>query len=213
MIFILLQIIAMAVYPGGTIHDESTVGYSFLMNFFSDLGTTTAYNGEPNFLSMALFIIGLTFVGITFSLYYLALPQLFMENALNYRIAILGSIFALGGSIGFIGTGLTPSDLDLDLHIYFANNIFYCFMVTALCYTIVIFRSSVLEKKYALGYGIFFASILLYVGVLEFAPPARLNQSALFFQVVTQKLIVLIFCLTIVSQTFGLKNMTVFKEN
>ena len=211
-IFIGLQITGMLLYPGGTIHDDSTVGYSFTRNFFSDLGTYAAYNNEPNFLSMALFIISLTLVGTTFMLYYLALPQLFKEDPLNYKLSILGTIFAFGGSIGLIGTGLTPADLVLDTHIFFANNIFYCFMITALCYTIVIFRSDILEKKYALGYGIFFVMIALYVGVLELGPPARSSQSALIFQVITQKLIVLIFCLSIVYQTFGFSKSQILSD-
>ena len=95
-IFIGLQITGMLLYPGGTIHDDSTVGYSFTRNFFSDLGTYAAYNNEPNFLSMALFIISLTLVGTTFMLYYLALPQLFKEDPLNYKLSILGTIFAIG---------------------------------------------------------------------------------------------------------------------
>ena len=211
-IFIGLQITGMLLYPGGTIHDDSTVGYSFTRNFFSDLGTYAAYNNEPNFLSMALFIISLTLVGTTFMLYYLALPQLFKEDPLNYKLSILGTIFAIGGSIGLIGTGLTPADLVLDTHIFFANNIFYCFMITALCYTIVIFRSDILEKKYALGYGIFFVMIALYVGVLELGPPARSSRSALIFQVITQKLIVLIFCLSIVYQTFGFSKSQILSD-
>lgn len=206
-VFILLQIIAMLVYPGGTIHNEHSIGYSFLSNFFSDLGTYTSYNGSPNYLSMSLFIIGLTLVGITFSFFYLALPQLFIDNKVNYRFAILGSIFAWGGSIGLIGTGFTPADQVLDLHIFFANSIFECFMITALSYTIVIYRAKILEKKYAIGYGLFFILIALYVGVLEWGPAARSSQSALFFQVVTQKMIVLVFCLSIVVQTIGLSKI------
>ncbi len=185
-IFIILQIIGMMVYPGGTIHGKTTVGYSFSNNFFSDLGIYTAYNGDPNYLSMALFIISLTLVGTTFVFYYLALPQLFKEDSLNYKLSILGTIFAFGGSIGLIGTALTPADLVLDMHVFFANGIFKCFMITALCYTIVIYRSNVYEKKYAWGYGIFFILIALYVGVLEWAPPPRSSQSALVFQVITQ---------------------------
>ena len=64
-------------------------------------------------------------------------------------------------------------------------SIFYCFLVTALCYTIVIYRSDVIEKKYAWGYCAFFMMIGLYVAVLEFGPPARSSQVALVFQVIT----------------------------
>ena len=202
-IFIILQIIGMMVYPGGTIHDEATVGYSFSNNFFSDLGIYTAYNGEPNYLSMSLFMISLIFVGITFIFYYMTLPQFYKDDSLNFKLSILGTLFAFGGSIGLIGTALTPADLVLDMHVFFANGIFKCFMITALCYTIVISRSNVFEKKYAWGYGVFFILIALYVGVLEWAPPPRSSQPALVFQVITQKLIVLTFCLAIVYQTFG----------
>ncbi len=207
--FIILQILGMVFYPGGTIHNTNTIGYSFTENFFSDLGTYTAYNGEPNFLSMGIFIISLTLCGLTFTVYYFALPQFFKSNALNYRLAVVGTIFSMGGSIGLIGTGLTPADLVLDPHIFFSNNIFYCFLVTALCYTIVIYRTDVIEKKYALGYGAFFIMIGFYVAVLEFGPPPRSSQVALVFQVITQKLIVVVFCSSIFFQTFGFSKILI----
>ena len=34
-LFILLQVVGMQVYPGGTMYDVSTIGYSFSKNFFS----------------------------------------------------------------------------------------------------------------------------------------------------------------------------------
>ena len=74
-LFILLQILGMLVYPGGTMHDSSTMGYSLSQNFFSDMGAYVARNGDPNYLSMIFFAFSLTIVGITFSLYYLFLPR------------------------------------------------------------------------------------------------------------------------------------------
>ena len=44
-LFVLLTIAAMFTYPGGTFTDETTVGYDFFRNFFSDLGRVTAPNG------------------------------------------------------------------------------------------------------------------------------------------------------------------------
>ena len=202
-IFVLLQIAAMMVYPGGTIHDETTVGHSFTKNFFSDLGTYATQNGSPNFYSMILFCFALVLVGTIFILYYLALPQLFLEDKNMYWFSVAGSIFAFGGSLSLIGTGLTPSDLYLDAHIIFANWIFRAFLVTAFCYTVVILRTDVLPNKYAVGYGIFTALIAIYVGVSEFGPEPRDSEWAMIFQVVAQKMIVLTFCLSVVYQTFG----------
>ena len=58
-IFILLQILGMILYPGGTIHNPDTLGYSFTENFFSDMGAYAARNSEPNYLSMILFSFSL----------------------------------------------------------------------------------------------------------------------------------------------------------
>ena len=202
-IFILLQIVGMIAYPGGTLHDVSTEGYSFTNNFFSDMGTYAARNGDPNYLSMIIFAFSLTIVGITFSFYYLVLPNVLGEDRINYILAIIGTVFAIGGSICMIGTGLTPSDIVHDPHVFFANNIFHCFLITAFVYTIVIFRSEILKKRYSIGYGLFFISIFAYVGILQYGPPATAGESELVFQVVSQKMIVGVFCFSVLHQTFG----------
>lgn len=63
-LFVLLTVIAMFTYPGGTFTDETTVGYDFFRNFFSDLGLVTALNGQPNTISLILFFLALSIVGI-----------------------------------------------------------------------------------------------------------------------------------------------------
>ena len=207
--FVIFQGLGMMSYPGGTIHDLSTIGYSFTLNFFSDMGAYVARNGDPNYLSMIFFSISLILVGVTFALYYLVLPKVFGNNNRNYYLSWIGTIFAFGGSICLIGTGLTPTDLVFDSHVFFANNIFYSFLGTSFFYSIVIFNTNILEKRYAIGYVFFFISILLYVGVLQFGPSVSTGQSELIFQVVAQKLIVIIFFLTVIHQTFGLSKLKI----
>jgi len=202
-LFILLQIVGMQVYPGGTMYDVSTIGYSFSKNFFSDMGAYVARNGEPNYLSMIIFSLSLTIVGITFALYYLFLPRVLGNDRTNYLLASTGTLFAIGGSICMIGTGFTPSDIVFAPHVFFANNIFHCFLVTALLYTIVIFRSDSLKKRYAMGYAMFFISIFIYVGILQYGPSANSGESAMIFQVLSQKMIVIVFCCSVIHQTFG----------
>ena len=202
-LFILLQIVGMQVYPGGTMYDVSTIGYSFSKNFFSDMGAYVARNGEPNYLSMIIFSLSLTIVGITFALYYLFLPRVLGNDRTNYLLASTGTLFAIGGSICMIGTGFTPSDIVFAPHVFFANNIFHCFLVTALLYTVVIFRSDSLKKRYAMGYAMFFISIFIYVGILQYGPSANSGESAMIFQVLSQKMIVIVFCCSVIHQTFG----------
>ena len=54
-LFFILNLIAMFLYPGGTIIDSTTEGYLFFYNFFSNLGEWTAQNGMDNFYSASLF--------------------------------------------------------------------------------------------------------------------------------------------------------------
>ena len=112
---------------------------------------------------MIIFAISLTIVGLTFALYYSLLPKLLGNDTVNFFMATIGSLFAIGGSICMIGTGFTPSDVVFAPHVFFANNIFHCFLVTSLLYTIVIFRSDRLKKRYAMGYALFFISIFIYI--------------------------------------------------
>ena len=47
-LFVILNFISMVIYPGGTIIEPETKGYSFFYNFLSNLGESTAKNGEDN---------------------------------------------------------------------------------------------------------------------------------------------------------------------
>jgi len=205
-VFLVLQVFSMIFYPGGTIWSETTGEYIFTKNYFSDLGRYQAHNGEPNYLSMIFFSLSLSLVSITFILHYISVLIFFQNDSKKYNnmLALFGTLFSFLGAICLIGTALTPSDLVLDTHVFYANNIFHSFMVTALVYTIVIYRSVLIENKYAIGYAVFFLSILSYVMILHFGPGPRESEAALIFQVVAQKMIVVIFILSVVYQTFGL---------
>ena len=76
-------------------------------------------------------------------------------------------------------------------------------LLSSLLYTVVVYRSGILEKKYIIGYALFFVSIFAYVGVLQYGPSARANEEGLVFQVVSQKMIVLAFICSVLHQTFG----------
>ena len=126
-LFVVFQGLGMLSYPGGTIHDQSTAGYSFTSNFFSDMGAYEARNGDPNYLSMIFFSISLMLVGVSFAMYYLVLPIILGINKSNYYLSWVGTIFAFFGSICLIGTGLTPTDLVFDIHVFLQTIFFIAF--------------------------------------------------------------------------------------
>ena len=171
------------------------------------MGAYEARNGEPNYLSMIFFSISLMLVGVSFAIYYLVLPIIFGKNKTNYYLSWIGTIFAFFGSICLIGTGLTLQISFLISMFFFANNIFYSFLITSFFIHLLFLIQKLLGMRYIVGYVLFFISILLYIGVLQYGPSVSLGQAELVFQVVSQKLIVVVFFLTVVHQTFGLENV------
>ena len=124
----------------------------------------------------------------------------------DHRSNFLFELNVLGG-ISLIGVGFTPADLFLELHIICSTWFFRFFFVASLCYSWVIFRHSKFENKYALGYIVFTFSILLYILVSEIGPDPKVSQFALTLQVISQKMILLIFMLSVYIQTLGLQKL------
>ena len=205
-LFIILNIAAMLFYPGSTYRDNLTSGYSFTENFLSDLGRTLTFSGEINFISAQLFNMSLILAGAVFTLFYLHVRKVF--NKENPRaLAFIGSFFGILGGLSLVGVGLTPADLYLDLHIICANWLFRFMCIASLFYTVVIFRHSTLKNKYAAGYMVFTISILLYILISELGPDPKISHFALVLQVVSQKIILLIFMVAIYIQTLGLQKL------
>ena len=195
--------IAIFFYPGGNIHDSSQEGYSFTHNFLSDLGGYKSHSGEINFLSSFFFGFSLVlffFAGIAF----LYIPHLFKDNILNFRLAFCGSIFFGLGSIFFAGVGLTPHDLYMEMHIFFALNAFRLMIPGSLLFLIVLYRSKV-ENYFA--FTIFFLMISTFAYVLYqiYGGNPLENIDNLSQQATIQKLIVLvnILCVFIISFAFS----------
>ena len=205
-IFIIFNIIAMFFYPGSTFLNNSSQGYSFTQNFLSDLGRTMSFSGEVNLFSAQFFNMSLILAGSVFSFFYFNVSKIFLAD--NQRLLpLVGSFFGVLGGLSLIGVGITPSNLYLDFHIMFSTWLFRFFFLASVFYSIVLFRHNQYQNKYASGYLIFTFSILLYVLVSEFGPDPKISLFALTFQVISQKMILLILMASIYIQTLGLKKL------
>ena len=78
-------------FAGGTMADPEQPGYSFFRNFFSELGLTRSYLGEPNTISFVLFTVALAGAGLGIMLLFAVFPSFFQRRAAKI-LAILGSI-------------------------------------------------------------------------------------------------------------------------
>tara|TARA_B100001057_G_scaffold413699_1_gene430371 strand:+ start:1012 stop:1701 length:690 start_codon:yes stop_codon:yes gene_type:complete len=195
--------IAIYFYPGGNIHDSSQAGYSFTHNFLSDLGGYKSHSGEVNFLSSFFFGLSLVlffFAGIAF----LYVPYLFKDNALNFKLALGGSIFFAIGSIFFAGVGLTPHDLYMEMHIFFALNAFRLLIPASFLFLIVLYRSKV-ENYFTFTILFLMLSTFAYVLYQVYGGNPLENIDNMSQQATIQKLIVLanVLCVFIISYAFS----------
>ena len=200
--FILAVLIGAIAYPGGNIHDPNQLGYSFTNNFLSDLGGYKSHSSEQNFISSFFFNMSMCFfilVGIAF----LFIPKIFENKKPLQKLAFLGSIFLLIGTFLFAGVGLTPYDLYLDLHVFFALNAFRLIVPGCLCYFIVLLLSDI-PNRHAFVAGIYLVSVFAYVCYQLFSTGNPFdNYDDMVIQATIQKLIVIISVLSFFSFSFA----------
>lgn len=201
--FTISAFIAMFFYPGGNIHDPSQIGYSISHNFLSDLGGYKSHSGLPNLISFLIFNFSMTLftlIGISF----LFIPKLFKEDIITFIISIIGSAFLFFGTIFFAGVGLTPYDLYLDEHIFFAINAFRLLVPGLVLYFFVLMRSSV-SKKYSIMIFclLFFTFLYVVYQIISDSPLTSIEQ--MIEQAIIQKIITLvnIVCMFFLSFSFS----------
>jgi len=200
----------MYLYPGGNIHDPLQTGYSFTHNFLSDLGGMNSRSGESNIVSSYIFnacMISFFLGGIAF----LYVPGLFKNDRTNYYLAIIGSMFFFLGASFFAGVGLTPHDLYLDQHIFFAINGFRLMVPAGIFYLVVLLRSPI-KKSYSLVTLFFLLSTFSYVLYQLLADSPLISMEAMIMQAIMQKLITFVHLLSIFSLSFAFSSQNNLAE-
>ena len=110
--FIIFHILAVLSYPGGTIHNNSTSGYSFITNFLSDLGRFISWNGNHNFYSNLFFNTSMMITGFVFSIFFIHIIYIFnIKNVLINWISIIGTICGIAGGDRLIWVCFPPTCL------------------------------------------------------------------------------------------------------
>ena len=148
--YVILPLIAMVFYAGGTFIDPSAPGYTFWENWFSDLGMTKSYSGRDNTVSMIIYIIAYSIFGISLIITAIALPYFFRENSMEKWLSIIGTFFLIIWGISMVGAAFTPWDIYFDEHMTFAIIWGYMSLIGGILYIIVIFHNKDYSNKYAL---------------------------------------------------------------
>jgi len=200
-IFVVLTVTAMFAYPGGTYTDETTVGYDFFRNFFSDLGLVTALNGEPNTVSLILFFIALTMVGIGLILFFIAFRDFFTSDPTENLLSLIGAVIGTASGLCFVGIACAPYDVLFDIHYELVFWAFRTFLVAVAVYTVVIFRQDIYPRRYGWIFIVFAFFLAAYIVLLEFGPKAS-TPDGLVIQATGQKIITYISIISIMVQSW-----------
>ena len=113
---VVLIVLAMFLYPGGTLRDSHTTGYSFSQNFLSDLGMTVTHGGQSNRLGARIFtasfgLLALSLVGcaVGFMRFHATAPR-------ARSLATAGAIGVLIVGAGLLGAAVSPADVSPAVH-------------------------------------------------------------------------------------------------
>ena len=205
--FVVLTLLAMLLYPGGTMADPSTQRYSFFHNFFSDLGRTRTPGGEPNTLSFFLFAVALTLVGAGLVLFSLAGLRLFAASRASRVLSWVGCACGVVSGLGYVGVACAPYDRWLAIHAWFVLLAFEAFLPSVLAFMSAIFLTKGYPRRYAFLYLAFAALLAGYVVLLR-AGPSLKSDEGLMIQAAGQKVIVYASIGCISLQAWGARKLS-----
>jgi hypothetical protein len=187
--FVVLTVVAMVVYPGGTLIEPAASGYPFFRAFFSELGMTVTSGGHPNVLAAILFIVALTVAGAGLIIFYLATLRFFQQPRLARVLSIAGSIVGVVSGGAYIGIAWTPANLFEAAHYNFVLLAFRSFLIVVVCYAVAIFVNQEYPNGYGVVYVLFAALLAGYIWLLTQGPGLE-TERGIVLQATGQKVIV-----------------------
>jgi hypothetical protein len=199
-LFFVLSSLAMLAYPGGTAADTTRPGYSFLTNFFSDLGRTRSISNEPNFVSLILFVFAMACAATSLILFFITFMTCLTSRRRTLHLSRFGALLGIGSAICFVGVAATPWDLLFRSHMIFVLWAFRLFLGAVVLNLLAVIFTPGLPHRFA---WIFATFALLLVGylILLSAGPDIDTPAGLMIQAVGQKLIAYSAVLTVLAQS------------
>ena len=186
--FVVLTVLAMVTYAGGTYFDASTRGYRFFENFFSDLGTTHSYSGRPNWISCALFATALAGIGSALIVFASGWRSFAFGAGRARFFGITGRVFGTLSGLSFVGIALTPFDRALDLHNLLVLAAFSELLGYVACLVISLAANRA-ERSLVLANLAYVGLLFGYVALLFFGPTIDTDRGHLV-QCAGQKIVV-----------------------
>lgn len=201
--FVLLTTLAMTLYPGSTCLRTRTSHYSFMLNFFSDLGATRTYSSRINVASAVLFMLALAIVGLAVWIFSFNAHVIWKQRerfVLPCRISI---VLAAVCGLAYIGVAAFPSNLSSVMHMTSVLTAFG-FLLGYLVVLSVIQIGNAWGRFYIVS-NLCFAVVLIGYIVLLAAGPRVKSIANIGTQALSQKVVVYSSIANMAIQAFGLK--------
>jgi len=186
---LLLVVASGLLYPGGTLRDESTRGYSFTHNFLSDLGTTVAFNYERNVAGATLFGLSVIVGVLVLGSLIVATVRLVSAAPRARSFARLAAAAGLLACVGFLGAAIAPVDRAWRLHTLAGMMGFRSFPIVAALLSIATARDTRFRARAAAGWAAL-TFVLIGLIVASLLGPNTGTERGLATQVIMQKIMV-----------------------
>ena len=190
-LFVILNFISMLTYPGGTIIEPDTKGYSFFYNFLSNLGESTAKNGEDNIVSAYLFNSSMLTLALSYFLFYVSYLRIQLKFNRNKILNFFSFSTIIISLVSFVLVGVFSADNStFDIHVFFVKVAFRLLLIHCFIQLFIVYKSK-LSKGMLVSSSIFCFILLLFIIVMEYGPNPFLDNRSLLIQVSSQKMIVI----------------------
>ena len=190
-LFVILNFISMLTYPGGTIIEPGTKGYSFFYNFLSNLGESTAKNGEDNIVSAYLFNSSMLILALSYFLFYVSYLRIQLKFNRNKILNFFSFSTIIISLVSFVLVGVFSADNStFDIHVFFVKVAFRLLLIHCFIQLFIVYKSK-LSKGMLVSSSIFCFILFLFIIVMEYGPNPFLDNRSLLIQVSSQKMIVI----------------------
>lgn len=193
--------IAMLIYPGGTLRDHSTRGYSLTHNFLSDLGSTVTFGGQPNSIGALLFVSSLVIVVLGVGACLAGFVKLFAEDRATRNLARGTAVVGAFVCASFLGVAFTPEDRFMALHVQFTLWAFRVFPLVPLLLAVATARDARFPRRTTVAWLSLALVGVAYAADLQWGPTLS-TSGGLAFQVIAQKIVAVTAVLVIAYQSF-----------
>jgi hypothetical protein len=178
--------IAMFFYPGGTFRNPSANGYSLFQNSLSDLGSTIAWNGQPNYFGALSFVSGFAILALAGAVCFVALVRVYSSSRITRWLARAASAAGILSCAALIAAAVAPEDRNPALHGQFTWIACGAFLAATLLFTFATALNDNFRRRVPLGWTLLTLVLFAWIAV---GPLRLINDPSLTIAIVLQKVV------------------------